>query len=41
MLALIVVLAQEAIPPPRGFVNDFAGVLDSASIARKDPVLAE
>ncbi|HKA59821.1 MAG TPA: TPM domain-containing protein, partial [Gemmatimonadales bacterium] len=41
MLALIVVLAQVAIPPPRGYVNDFAGVLDSASIARMDAVIAE
>ena len=41
MLALIVVLAQVAIPPPRGYVNDFAGVLDATSVARMDAVIAE
>jgi uncharacterized protein len=41
LLALLVVLAQVAIPPPRGFVNDFAGVLDSASIAHMEAVIAE
>src|ERR1041384_3253195 len=29
------------IPAPRGFVNDFAGVLDSATIARMDAVIRE
>jgi uncharacterized protein len=41
MLALIVVLAQVAIPAPRGYVSDFAGVLDAASVARMDAVIAE
>jgi len=29
------------IPAPRGYVNDFAGVLDSAAIARMDAVIRE
>lgn len=41
MYALVVLLAQVAIPPPRGHVNDFAGVLDSASIAHMTAVIAE
>src|SRR4029077_2174318 len=32
---------QISIPPPRGFVNDFAGVLDSASIRHLEAVIAE
>jgi uncharacterized protein len=41
MYALVVLLAQVAIPPPRGYVNDFAGVLDSAAIAHMTAVIAE
>lgn len=41
MLALVVVLAQIAIPPPRGYVNDFAGVLDAASVQHLEQVIAE
>jgi uncharacterized protein len=41
MLALIFVLAQVAIPPPRGYVNDFASVLDSASIRHMEQVITE
>ncbi len=41
MLALVVVLAQIAIPPPRGYVNDFADVLDAASVQHMEQVLAE
>ena len=41
MLALIVVLAQVAIPPPRGYVNDFAGVLDALSVQRMEGVITE
>jgi uncharacterized protein len=41
MLALLVVLAQVAVPPPRGYVNDFAGVLDSASITHMEAVITE
>ncbi len=41
MLALVFVLAQVAIPPPRGYVNDFAAVLDSASIRHIEQVITE
>ena len=34
-------LLQLPIPPPRGYVNDFADVLDSASIAHMDAVIRE
>ena len=39
--ALLVALQQLAVPAPRGFVNDFAGVLDPASISRMEAVIAE
>ena len=32
---------QIAIPPPQGYVNDFAGVLDPASVTRMEAVIAE
>src|SRR5881296_4188391 len=40
---LFVALAQVplALPPPRGYVNDFAGVLDAASVAHMEAVIAE
>src|SRR6266576_487543 len=41
MLALVFVLAQVAIPPARGYVNDFAAVLDSASIRHMEQVITE
>jgi uncharacterized protein len=41
LLAGAALLLQLPIPPPRGYVNDFAGVLDSASIARMDAVIRE
>ncbi len=34
-------LLQLAVPQPRGYVNDFAGVLDAASVAHMDSVIAE
>jgi len=37
----LVVLAQIAIPAPRGYVNDFAGVLDAASVAHMEAVIGE
>ena len=40
-LILLAVLLQISIPPPRGFVNDFAGVLDSASTRHMEAVIAE
>jgi uncharacterized protein len=38
---VFVVLLQISIPPPRGYVNDFAGVLDSASIQHMEAVIRE
>jgi uncharacterized protein len=40
-LALCCALLQIAVPQPRGYVNDFAGVLDQASVAHMEAVLAE
>src|SRR5437660_19265 len=40
ILALTVLL-QIAVPPPRGYVNDFAGVLDPASVAHMEAVITE
>ncbi len=37
----LLLLAQVAIPAPRGYVNDFAGVLDTASVAHMDGVIGE
>ena len=37
----LAVLAQIAIPEPRGYVNDFAGVLDAASVAHMEAEIAE
>src|SRR5689334_7611453 len=34
-------LLQIAIPGPRGYVNDFAGVLDAAAVAHMDAVITE
>src|SRR3989441_5424983 len=34
-------LLQIALPAPRGYINDFAGVLDSASIAHMQAVIAD
>ncbi len=40
-LAALLLVAQVQIPPPRGYVNDFAGVLDPAAIARMEARIAE
>ena len=40
-LILLAVLLQISVPPPRGFVNDFAGVLDAASVKHMEAVIAE
>ena len=37
----LLLLVQIAIPPPRGYVNDFAGVLDSQSVRHMEAVIAE
>ena len=34
-------IAQVALPAPRGFVNDFAGILDSATILRMEATIRE
>jgi uncharacterized protein len=40
-LAALLLVAQVPIPPPRGYVNDFAGVLDPAAVARMEARVAE
>src|SRR3989475_958794 len=40
-LLLVAQLGRDSLPPPRGYVNDFAGVLDSASVAHMEAVIAE
>lgn len=40
-MILLALLLQVAIPPPRGFVNDFAGVLDSVSVRHMEAVVQE
>ncbi|MGH7547756.1 MAG: TPM domain-containing protein [Gemmatimonadales bacterium] len=39
--AALFLLLQIAIPAPRGYVNDFAGVLDAASVAHMEAVIAD
>src|SRR6266545_4755676 len=39
--AALALLLQLAVPPPRGYVNDFAGVLDPAVVAHMETVIAE
>ena len=41
VLTLCCALLQIAVPPPRGYVNDFAGVLDAASVAHMTAVTTE
>jgi len=41
LVTLCCALLQIAVPPPRGYVNDFAGVLDPASVAHMDAVITE
>ncbi len=38
---LTVLLVQVAVPAPRGYVNDFAGVLDAGTVARLESVIGE
>ena len=40
-MILFTLLLQVTVPPPVGYVNDFAGVLDSASIRHMEAVIAE
>src|SRR5256885_17231309 len=43
VLLLLAQLATDSLrlPPPRGYVNDFAGVLDAASVAHMTAVITE
>src|SRR6266516_115520 len=41
LVPLLLGLQQIALPAPRGYINDFAGVLDSASIAHMQAVIAD
>src|SRR5438445_13054039 len=38
-LTALLLVAQIQLPPPRGYVNDFAGVLDSAAVVRMEEVI--
>ena len=40
-LTALLLVAQIQVPPPRGYVNDFAGVLDASSVAHMEAVIAE
>ena len=41
LVPLLLGLQQIAIPAPRGYINDFAGVVDPASLAQLDAVIAD
>src|SRR5947209_10329332 len=41
LLLLMVQLGSDSLPPPRGYVNDFAGVLDPRAVSRMEAVIAE
>src|SRR3989454_3490146 len=41
LLLLVAQLGRDTLPPPRGYVNDFAGVLDPASVSHIEAVIAE
>src|SRR5438552_1442573 len=40
-LTPLLLLVQIQIPPPRGYVNDFAGVLDPAAVTGMEGVIAD
>src|SRR5216110_3895490 len=40
-LTALLLVAQIQLPPPRSYVNDFAGVLDAASVAHMEAVITE
>src|SRR6266704_1343998 len=40
-LTTLLLVAQIQVPPPRGYVNDFARVLDSASVVHMEAVIPE
>ena len=41
LLLLVAQLGRDTLPPLRGYVNDFAGVLDPASVSHIEAVIAE
>src|SRR5437762_517452 len=41
LLLLAVQLGSDSLPPPRGYVNDFAGVLDPQAVSRMEAVIGE
>src|SRR5205809_6888028 len=41
LLLLVAQLGSDTLPPPRGYVNDFAGVLDPASVSRIEAVITD
>ncbi|HMA44350.1 MAG TPA: TPM domain-containing protein [Gemmatimonadales bacterium] len=41
VLFLLALFQVDSFPPPRGFVNDFAGVIPAATTARLEPMLRE
>jgi uncharacterized protein len=41
LVTLCCALLQIAVPSPRGYVNDFAGVLDAAAVTHMEAVIAE
>jgi uncharacterized protein len=40
-LTTLLLVAQAQVPQPRGYVNDFAGALDTAAVVRMEAVIAE
>jgi uncharacterized protein len=40
-IAALLALLQVTVPPPRGYVNDFVGVLDQASVSHMEAVITE
>src|SRR5438034_11144576 len=41
LLLLVAQLGSDPLPPPRGYVNDFAGVLDPASVSHIEAVITD
>lgn len=41
LLLALIQLPRDSLPPPRGFVNDFAGVIDAAAADRMEATLRE
>ena len=41
LLLLVAQLGSDTLPPPRGYINDFAGVLDPASVSHIEAVITD